>query len=31
MENVIMYLSIVLDVPLGESSSEITLQFLAFY
>ena len=32
MENVIiMYLSIVLDIVLGESSFKITLRFLVFY
>ena len=32
MENlIIMYLSIVLDIALGESSLKITLKFLIFY
>ena len=30
MENVIMYLSVVLDIVLGENSFKITLKFLMF-
>ena len=30
MENVIMYLSVVLDIVLGEKSFKITLKFLMF-